>query len=111
MKRVDHKQFLKEAMKKPGVIKALKDVDDEFKIYEELIKNRLKLGKTQEEVAKSMCTSVSAVGRLESVNLANPTLSTLRKYARALGLELQLKLIKPSKKHLVVKAKINSGKF
>lgn len=94
MKRISHENFLKDAMARPGVIKALEDIDDEFKIYEELIKARLKSGKTQKDVAKLMHTSVSAVGRLESANILNPTLSTLRKYAKALGLKLQLKLVK-----------------
>jgi DNA-binding XRE family transcriptional regulator len=99
-KRPDHKEFLKEAIKRPGVIKVLEELEPEFKIYEELIQARLRLGKTQEEVAKYMHTSVSAIGRLETVNKINPTLSTLRRYAEALGLQLQLKLIKPSKKKI-----------
>lgn len=49
MKRISHENFLKAAMAKPGVIKELKNIDDEFKIYEELIKARLKSGKTQDD--------------------------------------------------------------
>lgn len=101
MKRVSHEKFLEKAMARPGVVKALEEIEDEFNIYEELIKARLSLGKTQEEVAKSMQTSISAVGRLESATMVNPTLSTLRRYAKALGLELQLKLVKPSKKTVI----------
>lgn len=98
MKRPNHTDFLKEAMVRPGVIKALADLEGEFKLYKELIETRLKLGKTQEDIAKYMHTSVSAIGRLESFNTkANPTISTLRKYAEALGLELKLTLVKPSK--------------
>ena len=101
MKRVSHDAFLKEAMKRPGVIQELENLKNEFRIYEELIKARIRAGKTQEDIAKSMHTSVSAVGRLEAGNnKVNPTLATLRKYAEALGLELQLKLVKPSKKKL-----------
>jgi predicted transcriptional regulator len=95
MKRISHDKFLEEAMSRPGVVSELKKLASEFKIYEDLIKARLKLGKTQEEIAKAMHTSVSAIGRLETgAGKINPTLATLRKYAEALGLKLQLKLVK-----------------
>lgn len=98
MTRVTHEEFLQEALSRPGVRAELEKLEDEFNIYEELIKNRLKIGKTQEEIAAEMHTSVSAIGRLESGSMrSNPTLATLRRYAKALGLELQLKLVKPTK--------------
>lgn len=95
MKRISHDKFLEDAMSRPGVVTELKKIENEFKIYEDLIKARLKLGKTQEEIARAMHTSVSAVGRLETGSgKVNPTLDTLRKYANALGLKLQLRLVK-----------------
>lgn len=46
MRRTSHRSFLEEAMAKPGVVKALNDSESEFKIYEELIRARISLGKT-----------------------------------------------------------------
>ena len=102
MTRVKHEEFLKEALSRPGVRAELEKSDTEFDIYEELIKSRLKIGKTQEDVALKMHTSVSAIGRLEAGGKrSNPTLATLRRYAEALGLELQLKLVKPTRNKLI----------
>jgi len=57
-----------------------------------LVARRLKLGLSQTEVAARMKTSQSAVARLESGD-ADVRLSTLERYAAALGqrLEWQLK--------------------
>ena len=59
---------------------------------EALVARRLKLGLSQTEVAARMKTSQSAVARLESGD-ADVRLSTLERYAAALGqrLEWQLK--------------------
>ena len=62
---VSHNSFLKEAMNRSGVIQELENLEDEFSIYEELIKAWIEAGKTQEDIAKSMHTSISAIGRLE----------------------------------------------
>ena len=62
---------------------------------------RHKLGKTQEEVAKAMGTTTSVVGRLETgggKQSHSPTLATLRKYAEALGCDLQLRFV-PHRPH------------
>ena len=64
-------------------------------IYAALTASRVKSGQTQRDVAQKMHTSVSAIGRLETSGAkSNPTLATLNKYAEALGLELQIKLVK-----------------
>jgi transcriptional regulator with XRE-family HTH domain len=48
---------------------------------------------TQEDVAEVMHTSKSNISRLESLHAPNwPNLSTLMKYAAAVGCELQIKL-------------------
>ena len=67
-------------------------------IYEALTAGRVKSGQTQRDVAQKMHTSVSAIGRLETCGAkSNPTLATLSKYAEALGMELQIKLVKIKK--------------
>ena len=60
-------------------------------LTEELVARRLSLGLSQTEVAARMRTSQSAVARLESGD-ADLRLSTLERYAAALGQELSLSL-------------------
>ncbi|MBI5182122.1 MAG: helix-turn-helix transcriptional regulator [Nitrospirae bacterium] len=49
-------------------------------------------GLTQEAVANLMGTTKSAVSRLEAAGKHAPYLTTLKKYAQALGCRLQIKL-------------------
>jgi len=60
-------------------------------LTEHLVARRLALGLSQTEVAARMGTSQSAVARLESGD-ADLRLSTLERYAAALGHELDWKL-------------------
>ncbi len=60
-------------------------------LTDELVARRLSLGLSQTEVAARMRTSQSAVARLESGD-ADIRLSTLERYAAALGQELNVSL-------------------
>lgn len=95
MPRKTHDELVKQALTKPGVKKAYDELKEEFALFREIVKIRYKLGKTQEEVAKAMGTSTSVIGRLEACGGTHhsPKLVTLRKYARALGCDLQIRLI------------------
>ena len=62
-----------------------------FPGFTEMAKKRRELGLSQTEVAARMGTSQSAVARLESGD-ADVRLSTLERYAAALGWKLQLSL-------------------
>ena len=58
--------------------------------------HRKEKGVTQEELAKRMGTTQSAIARLESgKGKHSPTLATLQKYARALGCHLEVRLTRP----------------
>ena len=61
------------------------------RMTDDLVARRLELGLSQTEVAARMGTSQSAVARLESGD-ADVRLSTLERYAAALGQELNLSL-------------------
>jgi transcriptional regulator with XRE-family HTH domain len=69
---------------------------EEFAILDEILKARKAAGLSQAEVARRMGTQAPAVARLES-SLASgkhsPSLSTLRKYAAALGKKVELHLV------------------
>ena len=60
---------------------------------DQMITARTHAGLTQEAVAVRMGTTKSAVSRLESSHKHAPSLATLKKYAAAVGCEIQVKLI------------------
>lgn len=97
MARLTHEQFKKEALADPAVKKSYDELEEEFALIAELIKARKMRNKTQQEVAKAMHTSSSAVSRLEagpnSTQKSSPSVATLQRYAHALGFKLQIKLI------------------
>lgn len=75
--------------KNPSYVKAYAALSDEFAIAEALIDARAKANLRQEDVARRMKTSQTAIARLES-GRGNPSLSTLRKYAKATGTKLKV---------------------
>ncbi len=95
MSKYSHEQLVKTALRKPGVKKEYDAMDEEFRLLDEMLKARLKAGKTQGAVAKIMKTTTSVVGRLETgggQHKHSPTIETLRRYARAVDCELEIKL-------------------
>jgi DNA-binding XRE family transcriptional regulator len=64
----------------------------DFKIGILLKQARLEAGLTQEEVAKKLHTRKSAISRIEN-HAEDIKLSTLKKYAWAVGKELNLKVV------------------
>ena len=89
----DHSQFLARALKRKGFEAAYGELEDEFRLVRELLAARIKAGLTQEEVAVSMGTTKSAVSRLEAVGKHSPSMITLKKYARAVGCEVEVHLV------------------
>ena len=75
--------------KKASYVKAYEALGDEFAVAEALIDARAKAHLRQEDVARLMKTSQTAVARLES-GKSNPSLSTLRKFAKATGTKLKV---------------------
>ncbi len=98
--KTTHKKFKEKALKKTGILAEYKKLEDEFMLIEEFIRARKTSGKTQLEIATKMKTTQSVVARIES-NLNNkkhsPTISTLKRYADALGCHLLVKLEKDVK--------------
>jgi DNA-binding XRE family transcriptional regulator len=94
----DHKAFLKNAKKREGFRKAYEDLEAEYTFIREMIEARLKSSLTQKEVAELMGTTKSAVSRLESAGKHAPSMTTLKKYAQAVGCRLEIKLIPNSYK-------------
>jgi len=89
----DHEAFLKKASKRKGFKKAYEDLEEEYRLTREMLAARSKFGLTQEAVAALMGTTKSAVSRLEAAGKHAPSLTTLKKYARAVGCRLEIKLV------------------
>ena len=85
----DHKAFLARAEKR----RAYDALELEYGVASQMLKARSRAGLTQDIVAERMGTTKSAVSRLESAGKHAPSLATLKRYANAVGCELQVKLI------------------
>ena len=65
----------------------------EYALADQMLRARARAGLTQDAVAERMGTTKSAVSRLESTGKHAPSLATLKRYAEAVGCELQVKLV------------------
>ncbi len=96
-KTLTHKQAISKMLKNPAVKTELERLNkEEFAILDEILQARKAAGLSQAEVARRMGIQAPAIARLES-SLAtgkhSPSLSTLRKYAAALGKRVELHLV------------------
>ena len=89
----DHSSFLARARARPGFDAAYATLSLEYQLVQQLLQARARAGLTQDTVAERMGTTKSAVSRLESAQKHTPSLATLQRYARAVGCELQVKLV------------------
>lgn len=83
--------FKKRMLKDPKVKAEYDALEEEFALASELIGARARSKLSQEEVAKRMGTSQSAVARMESGRTL-PSTSSLVKYAKAVGHRVEIKL-------------------
>ncbi len=70
-------------------------LEDEFALFDELIRAREKAGLTQAEVARRMNTEIPAIAHIESGGDSkhpSPSVATLNRYAKAVGCRLEIKL-------------------
>lgn len=63
---------------------AIRQVEADWRLIQQLVQSRIDAGMTQEQVAHGMGISQAAVARIES-GTRDPRLSTLRRYAIAVG--------------------------
>jgi DNA-binding XRE family transcriptional regulator len=81
----------REKLKNPAFKKAYDALEEEFALARELIGARARAKLSQEEVARRMGTSQSAVARMES-GRTMPSTTSLVKYAKAVGHKVEIKL-------------------
>ena len=89
----DHEKFLKQAFRKEGFKEAYEALELEYQLADQMLKARSRAGLTQDVVAARMGTTKSAVSRLEGVGKHTPSLATLKRYAKAVGCDLSVKLV------------------
>ncbi len=77
-------------MNSPDFVKEYENLASEFNLASSLIRARAAANLTQEDVAKRMGTSQSAIARLESGH--RPSLKSLRRYAAAVGHKVEIRL-------------------
>lgn len=89
----DHEAFLKRALRKKGFKEAYDALELEYQVASQMLRARSRAKLTQDAVAERMGTTKSAVSRLESLGKHAPSLATLKRYAEAVGCDLQVKLV------------------
>lgn len=97
---IDLDATLKRWMKDPAFKAGYDALEDEYVALNELLRARTSAGMTQSDVAERMGVAQSSVARLESSAGSRkhaPSLATLRRYADAVGCDLQIAL-KPKAK-------------
>ena len=91
--RHNHAEFLAKASQRPCFAEAYESLELEYALASQMLKARAKAGLTQDAVAERMGTTKSAISRLEAAGRHAPSLATLKKYAAAVGCDLQVKLV------------------
>ena len=89
----DHKAFLAKARARKGFAEEYDALELEYQLAGQMLRARSRAGLTQDAVAERMGTTKSAISRLESAAKHAPSLTTLKRYARAVGCELQVRLV------------------
>ena len=96
-KTLTHKQMVKKMLKSPAVKVEVEKLNrEEFAILDEILAARKEAGLSQAQIAKRMGMHAPAIARLEgalATGKHSPSLSTLRKYAAALGKRIELHLV------------------
>lgn len=91
--RHDHKAFIAKASKRKGFSEAYDALALEYQLADQMLKARARAGLTQDAVAERMGTTKSAVSRLEAAAKHAPSITTLKRYANAVGCDLQVRLV------------------
>jgi DNA-binding XRE family transcriptional regulator len=89
----NHEEFLRESKKDEMFRKEYEALAPTYALIRELLLARQHSGLTQEAIAGKIGTTKSAISRLESGGKHIPSITTLRKYAEAVGCELEIKLV------------------
>jgi len=92
-----HGEMLKEWKQDPAFQQEYNKLEAEFLLFDALLKARKDAGLTQADIANRMGTKTSAIARLEAGGGSqkhSPSITTLRKYAEAVGCRLEIRLVR-----------------
>jgi len=98
-----HDEMIEKWMKDPAFKAEYDALEEEYQFLREMLHARKRARMTQEDVAERMGTKAPAVARLEASGVRekhSPSVSTLRKYAHAVGCTLEIHFKPVSKKDL-----------
>ncbi len=91
-----HDQVVRKLLRRPGVRREVERLErEELGLLDALLKAREEAGLTQAQVAERMGTQAPAVARLErslATGKHSPSVATLRKYVKACGKRLLLRV-------------------
>jgi transcriptional regulator with XRE-family HTH domain len=90
----NQKAFFAKARARKGFSRAYNALALEYQVAGQMLRARSRAGLTQVAVAERMGTTKSAISRLESADKHAPSLATLKRYARAVGCDLQVRLVR-----------------
>jgi transcriptional regulator with XRE-family HTH domain len=94
MSEINFKDFKKKALTDSEVKKEYDLLTPAYELRKRLIRLRKEAGLTQEEMARLLNTKKSNISRLENVNSKiSTTISTIEKYARAIGYNIDINFI------------------
>lgn len=88
-----HEQLMAKALSNPKVKAEYDALEDEFALLNQLLAARNAAGLSQADVAHKMGTRQSAIARIEGTGKHSPSLNTLRRYAKAVGCHLEVRLV------------------
>lgn len=89
----DVKAAIRKDLENEEFRKEYEALDPKYALIRELLSARKQSGMTQEAVANKIGTTKSAISRLEAGSKHAPSISTLRKYAEAVGCDLVIRLV------------------
>lgn len=95
-----HADFKKQALRRAGVRAEYEALGPEFELLRQMLGARTKAGLSQADVATRMGTHAPAITRLESAlgsGKHSPSIDTLKRYAEAVGCDLQVKFVRNSR--------------
>jgi DNA-binding XRE family transcriptional regulator len=88
-----HEELMAKALSNPRVKTEYDALEDEFALLHQMLTARNAAGLSQDDMARKMGTKQSAIARIEASGKHSPSLNTLRRYAKAVGCRLEVRLV------------------
>lgn len=101
-----HSDMKRKALSRAEVRAKYEALEPEFDLLRQMLRARTKAGLSQADVAQRMGTQAPAITRLESALSSgkhSPSIETLKRYAEAVGCELQVKFVRSARPNRALK--------